>query len=154
MCLCVSGKLNCLLYWSAPLHVWIPVWDEGDLLSQPVSWLTSHTQIGHFFSQLPYLNGRENYFQLLCKGSWKPMGETLYSRASESEFSFRVIFWRRGVTQSIPYWRERRNMGVWFSREWMVQKDMTGFFVLQNNRAEKLRLLRDWLLYSICNISV
>lgn len=90
----------------------------GELLSHSISWLTDHTWIGHFSTQVPYWNGRVKLFHLLCKGSWKPVGETQYSTARELQFSFRVIFWRRDVTQSILYWKERRNMGFWFSCEW------------------------------------
>lgn len=90
---------------------------SGELLSHSISWLTDHTWIGHFFSQVPYLNGRENSFIFFVK-DLESQCETQYSTARELQFSFRVIFWRRDVTQSILYWKERRSMGFWFSCEW------------------------------------
>lgn len=90
----------------------------GELLSHSISWLTDHTWIDHFFLPSSLFEWVGKLFHLLCKRSWKPVGETQYSTARELQFSVRVIFWRRDVTQSILYWKERRNMGFWFSCEW------------------------------------
>lgn len=138
------------------ITAWVGLLGWGELLSNSISWLTDHTWIGHFFSQVPYLNGRENYFHLLCKGSWKLVGETQYSTARELQFSFSHLL-KEVCDTKYSLLEAKKEYGIlvflWM-KEWMVQKYMTGFFVLQNNRAEKLRTLGDGLLYSICNFFV